>query len=354
MPICSQDYTQPLKAVNESKWMRLALEEGEKGVGLTAPNPSVGAVLVKENKIIGRGYHHGVGKPHAEIKAIADCRAAGFDPTGATAYITLEPCSTTGRTPPCTQALIKNQVNRVVWAADDPNPVHQGAAHEILSSAGLEVESGLLKKEAEYLHRGFFKVQRQGLPWVIVKTAMSLDGRITRPLGEGQWLTGEEARKDVQMIRGEVDAILTSGETARKDNPRLDYRGTRLEKKQPQRLVYSHHSYADLPKHFHLLRNNESGSTQFLKGDLKENLQQLAEKGIQTILVEAGGNFVGQLLDLNLVDEWITYLAPLVTGGDVPAVGGIGITELKDRPRLENLTYQQFGSDIRIRGILKK
>ena len=201
---------------SDQHFMALALEEGAKGIGLTAPNPSVGAVLVRDGEVLGKGFHSRAGQPHAEIEALADCRRRGNDPQGSDIFITLEPCSTSGRTPPCTQAILENGIRRVIWAVDDPNPHHQGGAYEVLSQAGIEITTGVLEKEAEFLHRAFFKVQRTGLPWIIVKTAMSLDGRITRPPGEGQWLTGAKARTDVQVLRGEVDAILTSGATATK------------------------------------------------------------------------------------------------------------------------------------------
>ena len=361
-PFLFASYSQPfaqtlksdLKPNLDQQFMRLALDEGAKGLGLTSPNPSVGAVIIRDGQVLGKGFTNIGGRPHAEREAFADCRAKGHDPQGCDIYITLEPCSTTGRTPPCTDAILENGVKRVIWAVTDPNPSHQGAAQELLMNAGVEVVTGVLEEEAEYLHRAFFKVQRTGLPWIIVKTAMSLDGRITRPPGEGQWLTGKEAREDVQIIRGEVDAILTSGQTARNDNPRLDYRGLRLEKKQPVRLVYTNQPQAGLSEDAYLLKENNGGQTQFLKGNLTDNFQQLAQNGIQTILVEAGGNLVGQLLDSNLVDEWITYLAPLITGGDIPAVGGTGIASLKSRLHLEKVTYQQLGFDIRMRGLISQ
>ena len=341
-----------MKTKSDQDFMRLALEEGTKGLGLTAPNPSVGAVLVRDGEVLGKGFHTRAGKPHAEREALADCQRRGNDPKGSEIFITLEPCSTTGRTLPCTEAILQSGIQRVVWAATDPNPAHQGAASDLLQNAGLEVVTGVLQEEAEQLHRAFFKVQREGLPWLIVKTAMSLDGRITRPPGEGQWLTGQEARADVQLLRGEADALLTSGTTARNDNPHLDYRGLRSEKKQPARLVFSRQQNAGLPSEAHLLIPNESGPTKFLNGNLREHFAQLASEGLQTILVEAGGELVGHLLDESLVDEWITYFAPLTCGGNVSAVAGTGTTKLENRPRLKNVTYQQLGADIRVRGLI--
>lgn len=354
LPGCSQGFHYSNMSVRDQEYMRLALEEGSKGLGLTAPNPSVGALIVKDGVVIGKGYHKKAGLPHAEREALADCKRLGHDPRGSEIFITLEPCSTTGRTPPCTTAILEAGIRRVVWAADDPNPAHCGAAALMLREAGLKVCSGVLAGEAEFLHRAFFKVQRVGLPWVIVKTAMSLDGRITRPPEEGQWLTGKEARADVQELRGEADVMLTSGATARMDNPRLNYRGNRVEKKQPLRMVVTRQEKAGLTSGAHLLTPNEGGSTRFLSGDLSKHFFELAQEGFHTVMVEAGGALVGQLLELGLVDEWIGYLAPLVCGGDVPATAGTGILSLEQRPRLEKVSYQQLGADIRVRGLLRK
>ena len=207
-------------------WMQLALTEARNGMGRTAPNPPVGAVIVKDGILLGKGWHRAAGKPHAEREALAD--AGQKDLRGATLYITLEPCSTQGRTPPCTQGIIDAGIGRVVYACVDRNPDHAGRADFLLHAAGIEVVSGICQEEAEKLLRPFFKVRETGLPWVIWKSAMSLDGRITRPPGEGQWLTGELARADVQMIRATVDAILTSGETVRRDKPALTIRDPEL------------------------------------------------------------------------------------------------------------------------------
>lgn len=332
--------------------MTAALAEGGRGVGLTAPNPSVGAVVVQNGEIVGRGYHTGAGNPHAEVEAIADARAKGQRVKGGEIFITLEPCSTTGRTPPCTSAILEAGLRRVVWAAEDPNPAHRGAAGELLEGAGVEVKVGVLAEKAEFLHRGFFRVQRSGLPWVIVKTAMSLDGRLTRPAGEGQWLTGWEAREEVQGVRGEVDAIITSGATARADNPRLNYRGPRVEKRQPLRVVVSRRPYGGLGEEAFLRSDGEA--TLFCEGSLDSILQELVARDCQTVLVEAGGELVGQFLNAGLVDEWVSYFAPLVVGGPVVGAGGAGVCNIEDRVRLREVTYQQVGVDIRLRGLVNR
>ena len=230
---------------DDAHWMQLALQEARKGIGKTAPNPPVGAVVVKNDVLLGSGWHRAAGQPHAEREALANAAAQhGADAIqGSTVFITLEPCSTHGRTPPCTQGLIDAGVARVVYACVDRNPEHAGRADALLSAAGIEVVSGVGRDEAEKILRPFFKVRETGLPWVIWKTAMSLDGRLTRPPGEGQWLTGETARGDVQKLRASVDAILTSGATVRRDQPALTIRVPDLleGRQQPWRVVFSDH-----------------------------------------------------------------------------------------------------------------
>ena len=227
----------------DAHWMQLALAEARKGVGRTAPNPPVGAVIVKHGVLLGSGWHRAAGQPHAEREALADaCANHGREAVrGATVYVTLEPCSTHGRTPPCTQGLIDAGVARVVYACVDRNPDHAGRADTLLTAAGIVVASGVCRDEAERILRPFFKVRETGLPWVIWKTAMSLDGRITRPPGEGQWLTGEAARADVQQLRATADAILTSGATVRRDRPALTLRAPGLldGRPQPWRVVFT-------------------------------------------------------------------------------------------------------------------
>ena len=225
--------------MTDEEWMKLALEEARKGVGKTAPNPPVGAVIVRDGEVLGKGWHRAAGQPHAEREALAD--AGNLDLRDATIYVTLEPCSTHGRTPPCTDGIIAAGISRVVYACVDRNPDHAGRADALLRAAGIEVVSGVLAEEAGKILRPFFKVRETGLPWVIWKSAMSLDGRITRPPGEGQWLTGAEARTDVQQLRATVDTMLTSGETVRRDNPALTIRVPELlaGRSQPWRVVFS-------------------------------------------------------------------------------------------------------------------
>jgi diaminohydroxyphosphoribosylaminopyrimidine deaminase/5-amino-6-(5-phosphoribosylamino)uracil reductase len=335
----------------DARWMRRAIEEGRKGVGRTSPNPPVGAVVVRDGVEIGAGWHHGAGLPHAEREAMAAVRAAhGADAlAGSTVYVTLEPCSTHGRTPPCTDGLIEAGVARVVYAAEDPNPAHAGRADSLLEKSGIAVTRGVLADEAFDLIRAFAKVQRTGLPWVILKTAMSLDGRITRPPGEGMWLTGEEARAEVQRLRAEVDAVVTSGETVRKDRPRLDLRDPALleGRLQPWRLVLTADP-ASLPMDAPLFTDGHRDRT--LVDDRthpEEALRKLAgERGVSAVLVECGGRLAASLLEAGLVDEWVAFLAPITSGGPVPAVAGEGFP---DGLVLKDAAFRRFGPDVMLR-----
>lgn len=325
------------------RWMQLALTEARNGMGRTAPNPPVGAVIVKDGILLGKGWHRAAGKPHAEREALAD--AGQKDLRGATLYITLEPCSTQGRTPPCTQGIIDAEIGRVVYACVDRNPDHAGRADFLLHAAGIEVVSGICQEEAEKLLRPFFKVRETGLPWVIWKSAMSLDGRITRPPGEGQWLTGELARADVQKIRATVDAILTSGETVRRDKPALTIRDPELlaGRQQPWRVVVT-----DRPESI-VFQGPMDRTLIRPRGDLSDILRNLvSEQGVLTVMVEAGGVFSAALFEAGLIDEVVVYYAPLLCGGPSPGLGGGGLHESL---HLEEIDFKQFGDDVRVRGI---
>lgn len=336
----------------DARWMRLALDEARQGVGRTAPNPPVGAVIVKNGIVLGKGWHRAAGQPHAEREALA--AAAGHDVRGATAYITLEPCSTHGRTPPCTDGLIAAGIARVVYACTDRNPAHAGRADALLRAAGIDVTSGILADEAAELVRPFFKVRETGLPWVIWKTAMSLDGRITRPPGEGQWLTGPLARADVQALRSTVDAILTSGETLRRDDPALTIRVPDLlaGRTQPWRVVFSDRPDS-LPTDAAVFADEWKSRTLIRpRADPAASLRQLAaEQGVLTAMVEAGGVFSAALFAANLIDEVVIYHAPMLCGGPSPALGGNG---LPNPLRLDHLEFTRLGNDIRTRGMIRK
>jgi diaminohydroxyphosphoribosylaminopyrimidine deaminase/5-amino-6-(5-phosphoribosylamino)uracil reductase len=342
--------------MSDRHFMELALVEARKGVGKTAPNPPVGAVVVKDGVLLGSGWHRAAGMPHAEREALADVlEKHGPDAArGATVYVTLEPCSTHGRTPPCTHGLIDAGVARVVYACVDRNPGHAGRANAILTAAGIEVTSGTCREAAEKILRPFFKARETGLPWVIWKTAMSLDGRLTRPPGESQWLTGAAARADVQNLRASVDAILTSGATVRRDKPALTIRVPELleGRSQPWRVVFSDHPES-LPQDAPLFTDEWRDRTLIRpRHDPAETLRGLVrEQGVLTAMTEAGGVFSAALFEAGLVDEVVIYHAPLLCGGPVPALAGAGLTNALELTETE---FVRLGDDIRFRGIIAR
>lgn len=342
--------------MTDDQWMEIALQEARKGIGKTAPNPPVGAAIVYNNQLLSTGWHQKAGQPHAEIEAIrAAHQIHGSESTnGATAYITLEPCSTSGRTPACTSGLIDAGISRVVYACTDPNPHHAGAADAFLQNAGIEITSGILRDECEKILRPFTKVQHTGLPWVIWKSAMSLDGKITRPPGESQWLSNEPSRADVQIIRSQVDAILTSGETVRNDLPSLTIRVPELleGRSQPWRIVLSKNPQS-LPKNAPLFTDESKDRTLVLDfTDLTLTLQQLAkEHGILSIMLEAGGKLSAAMLQANLIDEVIFYYAPILCGNTTPAIAPVSFP---NSIQLNTPSWQTFGDNLRLRALISK
>jgi diaminohydroxyphosphoribosylaminopyrimidine deaminase/5-amino-6-(5-phosphoribosylamino)uracil reductase len=335
--------------------MALALAEARKGVGRTAPNPPVGAVVVGGGVLLGSGWHRAAGQPHAEVEALRDAvaRHGAACLRGAGVYVSLEPCSTEGRTPACTAGLIEAGVARVVYACDDPHPAHAGRAAGILREAGIEVASGVMEREAADLIRPFAKVLREGLPWVVWKIAMTMDGRITRPGSESRWISGEESRADVMRLRGQADAILTSGETVRRDLPALTIRGEGGEgRSQPWRVVFTD-APASLPREAPLFSDEWSARTLVRpRADLAGSLRRLvAEQGVLSVLVEAGGVFGSALFEAGLVDEVVVYFAPMLAGGGVPALGGTG---LPASLRLGEVCFERFGDDIRLRALVER
>jgi diaminohydroxyphosphoribosylaminopyrimidine deaminase/5-amino-6-(5-phosphoribosylamino)uracil reductase len=309
--------------VENSSWMRMALTQAAQGLGTTSPNPPVGAVIVSsDGRLLGIGYHEFAGGPHAEVQALRS--VADVDRPllcDATIYVTLEPCSTYGRTPPCCQAILDSGIRRVVWAMDDPNPAHQGNARTWLSQHGISVQTGLLQAEAEELLRPWSHYIRTGRPYVIAKTGMSVDGRITRPMGESQWLTSEASRANAMQLRLKSDAVLVGAGTVREDNPRLTIRGVDLppHKKQPWRIVLGRRE--NLPPEAHLLTDQFKDRTKVMGGeDLPAVLQELAAMGIVQLVVEGGAKVLTEFFVAELVDEWQVYVAPLVSGSGKPAV----------------------------------
>jgi diaminohydroxyphosphoribosylaminopyrimidine deaminase/5-amino-6-(5-phosphoribosylamino)uracil reductase len=250
--------------------------------------------------------------------------------------------------------VIEAGISKVVYAATDPNPAHAGRADEVLREQGIEVVAGVLVKEAERLIRPFAKVQRCGLPWVMLKTAMSLDGRLTRPPGESMWLTGPEARAEVQRLRSTVDAMVTSGETVRRDRPRLDLRDPVLleGREQPWRLILTDQPES-LPKDAPLFCDGHSERTLIMPGSDPEGALRCLVKdyGVNSVMLECGGRLAGLLLDKGLIDEFVVFMAPMVTGGAVSALGGDGFP---DGLKVDEVRYERFGSDVMMRGVVVK
>lgn len=340
----------------DARWMNMAVNLAENGIGLTSPNPCVGAVIVHENRVIGTGFHEKAGLPHAERQAIADGMARGNAALFAdsTLYVTLEPCSTTGKTPPCTEAILEHRFKRVVYGSEDPNPRHRGAAANILTQAGIRVTRGILKKECDRLIRGFRLNMLEGRPWVIAKSAMSLDGHISRSPVRSQWLTNEQSRSFVHALRAECDAILTGGNTVRLDNPSLTIRKPSRSvsplKEQPWRVILTRNA-ASIPADSVCLTDEFRGRTLIVENVLNylELLQNLyTERKVGTILIEAGGCLVREFLKAGLVDEWVGFYAPIITGGGAESVEGGPF--LKREAFLEHPVVSTFGNDVCIRG----
>ena len=326
----------------DAHWMLLALDEARRGTGLTSPNPCVGAVLVKDGALLASGWHRQAGGPHAEVEALR-----GVDARGATLYVTLEPCSTHGRTPPCVDAIIAAGVARVVWGADDPNPRHAGRARELLAAAGIAVTTGILESECREVIAPFAKLITTGLPWVIAKAGMSLDGRITRPAGEGQWITGEAARADAMKLRAQCDAIIVGAETVRRDNPALTLRGPDIPagKQQPWRVVLTRTGH--LPPDAQIFTDAHRDRTLIMRDlPLTEVLKSLAARGVMQALIEGGGNVLAQAFSARLVDEAILYTAPLIAGSGQPVVDPSAFTG--GSAKLKLMSAEMIGPDLKI------
>jgi len=331
----------------DRRHLRHALELAKCGIGLTLPNPRVGAVLVRDGNIIGEGYHRRAGTPHAEVLAVADAKKRGHAVAGATLYVSLEPCSTRGRTPPCTGLILREKIARVVFSAADPNPAHAGAAAQLLRAAGVEVSSGLLEKEATALNYDFnwWIVRRR--PWVVAKIALSLDGRIAAPPGDNRWLTSIAARKMAHELRWEADAILVGSETARQDNPRLTVRlPGRRGKVQPWRVVVTRSG--NLPRSLHLFSDRHRDRTLvFQNQPLKEVVAALGAWNISHLLIEGGGKTLTEAFRANLVNEVAFFIAPSVAG-TLPRA----LEKLPEPLRLREVSYTSAGTDLLCRGLI--
>jgi len=347
--------------------MARALRLAERGLYTTTPNPRVGCVLVKDDAVVGEGWHERAGQPHAEVHAL---RAAGERARGATAYVSLEPCSHHGRTPPCANALIDAGVTRVVAAMSDPNPQVAGQGLQLLTLAGIRAEVGLMEAEARALNPGFISRMTRQRPWLRLKTAASLDGRTALANGVSQWITGTAARTDVQRWRARACAILTGVGTVRADDPRMNVREPDIGR-QPLRVIVDSRlgtppgarilgpgtlvaGCVDDPSRLAALRATGAEVVVMPPGpegrvDLPLLLAELARRGCNEVHAEAGATLNGALLQAGLVDEWLAYLAPLAMGQ--PARGLFDLPELTDMAacvRFRITELRQLGDDIRL------
>ena len=355
--------------------MRRALELAARGLYSTQPNPRVGAVLARDDEIVGEGWHERAGAPHAETGAI---EAAGERARGATAYVTLEPCNHHGRTPPCVDALLAAGVRRVVYAVADPDPRVSGKGAARLRAAGVEVETGLLAADAESLNEGFMMRMRAKRPFVRLKSGASLDGRTALANGDSQWITGEAARADVQHWRAQSAAVLTSAATVLADNPRLN---VRIEtQRQPLRVVLDRRLVvrktarilkapgralifaAASPSRAGKKSSKPAVAEKFGNAmvervrvrnahlDLARVFARLAELEVNEVLVEAGPRLAGALLDAGLVDEWLVYVAPKLLGKDARPLAMVPrLARLRNAPEFELRDATVFGNDVRLR-----
>jgi diaminohydroxyphosphoribosylaminopyrimidine deaminase/5-amino-6-(5-phosphoribosylamino)uracil reductase len=355
----SRGTAQGSKQIDE-RFMRLAIKEAARAMGKTAPNPAVGAVIVKNGRLLSKGFHHSAGLPHAEIEAIRKLvpdfqlqpSAFSFQPlplSGSTLYVTLEPCSSHGKTPPCTEAIIAAGITRVVYGATDPDKRHRGRATKILRKVGIEVTEGILSEECSSLNAHWNHRNTTRLPWVIAKAGMSLDGRIDSP-PHRRWITSDASRKAAMHLRASVEAILVGGSTVRTDDPSLTIRGIKLAKNNPQpwRVVWSRSGI--LPKKSKLLTDAHRDRTFVLTGmSLQSALKELDRRGISSVLIEGGGHTLGEAFRRELVDEVRFFIAPVIQGGNVPAVSGhISHAHLTD------VTYTKIGSDVMISGKIRR
>ncbi len=353
-------------------FLKETLTLAKKGMGWTNPNPMVGAVIVKNGRIIGRGYHKRVGLAHAEIEAIKSCRESL---EGSTLYINLEPCSHFGRTPPCVDEIIKAKISHVVCCTLDPNPKVSGKGVAKLKKAGIDVSIGILEGQARLLNEAFFTFHEKNRPFIALKFASSLDGKIATKTGDSKWITNEKARKFVRSLRGQYQAVLVGINTVLKDNPHLGMRITG--KKDPLRIILD--SSLKIPLESLVFRDSNVLIVTTSKHN-KQTLTQLMEKGVQvlvlsrervaipelllklkekeiiSILVEGGGKTIGSFVDSGLFDKVYAFYSPILIGGRkaISAVEGKGVEKINQAINLETIAYKIFEDNCLITGYTKQ
>lgn len=361
---------------NDEKFMRRALELAVKAIGRTSPNPLVGCVIVKDKQVVGEGYHLKAGTPHAEVHALA---VAGDQARGATAYVTLEPCSHFGRTPPCADALIRAGIKRVVVAMKDPNPLVAGRGIDRLREAGIKVDVGLLLQEASLINEVFIKVITSGLPFVVYKTAMTLDGKIATETGDSRWVSQEASRHYVHQLRDRYDVILAGSETVIQDNPALTCRLPGG--KDPIRLIVD--GQLRISEKAHVLSASEHSpciiaTTQAASTDkverlknleqvevwqydtprhvpLEKLLRDLVRRGWTSVLLEGGGGLAGTLIKEQCVDKIEFFIAPKLVGGNGPSpLSGLHIQYMTDALELHDLHIDMNSGDLHVTGYMSR
>jgi diaminohydroxyphosphoribosylaminopyrimidine deaminase / 5-amino-6-(5-phosphoribosylamino)uracil reductase len=362
-----------IRTKEDEKYMRLALRLARKGAGRTSPNPMVGAVIVRGNRIVGRGYHHRAGEPHAEVMAL---RLAGEEARGGTLYVNLEPCNHFGRTPPCTEAVLKGRVKRVVVGMRDPNPIVAGKGIRRLRRAGVTVDVGTLEESCRELNAPYCKFITEHRPFVILKAAMSLDGKIATRTGDARWVSSEASRDYGHFLRQTVDAILVGIGTVRKDNPLLTARPVKGKVfKQPLRIVVD--SRLRIPLHSQLLKTagqyptviattssaspakirqveEKKAKVWVLSKDsqgrvnLRKLMQRLGARGVVSVLLEGGADLNASAIRTQLVDRFLFFLAPKMVGGArAPgAIGGEGVGFMRQAAPAEFLRVGKIGPDL--------
>lgn len=356
-------------------YMRRALELAALALGRTSPNPVVGAVIVQDNQIVGEGYHHKAGTPHAEVLAL---QQAGEKAAGATVYVSLEPCSHFGRTPPCADALIKAGVKKVVIACLDPNPQVAGKGRQKLLDAGMEIELGVMQAEALQLNEAFFKRIQTGKPFVALKTAMTLDGKIASKTGDSRWITSSDARNYVHQLRNTYDAILVGIGTVLHDDPLLNTRLDDRDSRDPLRVIID--TALDLPITSQIVHSSREQRSIIYCGaaadqqkqieleahgceivrlesdgtllPLENVLDHLGSLGICSLLVEGGGQINASLLEGKLADKVYSFIAPKIIGGNAAPspVGGQGLSFMREAWELHSIEVKRFAKDILITG----
>jgi len=350
--------------MTEQDLIRKTFSLALKGMGNTWPNPLVGAVIVKEGRIIGEGYHHQQGQDHAEIDALKNCTES---PEGSTIYVNLEPCCHTKKTtPPCAQRLIQEKIAKVVISSLDPNPDVNGQGVELLRSHGIEVKHGLLALEGEAINEVFFLSQRKKRPFIHFKGAVTLDGKTAMNNGESQWITGEAARAHVHKLRSLHQGIIVGGETVRKDNPRLNVRLPGYQGKQPWRIVFTQsgnlpansHLFTDELKHQTIIYTQSDLAFPFPESQivkihsLEEALKDLFQKKFVNLMMESGPTLAGAFIKENLIDRISLFQNPSFLGEGKSLFSDLDLINLNQRPRLTQINSEWIGEDHLLTGRL--